>query len=136
MVLFAVVAGAAAAAAFPVSANFNFSISNSLTNQLMAHHNPPLIHDRAKKWMLPVATSSSRSITCRAAKETLVAATSDGVAPGVKMDSISDVTKVATIVITSVGTQMCDPRLKVVLQRMSAKPLCDLEFSWKKGREI
>jgi hypothetical protein len=59
--------------------------SSSATNQLIDHHKPPHMNDRTIKWTLYVARRRHSRRNCKQAKEALVATSSVGVGPGVKM---------------------------------------------------
>lgn len=79
---------------------------SSVTNQLMAHHNPALKKERITKCTLYVAIRRTRRTHCKAAKETFVATIKEGVGPGVNIELIRLVRKVA------IADVAADPHLR------------------------
>ena len=62
---------------------------------MIPHHSDPESTDSTTKWMEKVAIRSPRKVTCSAAKETFVARRREDVGPGVKMEVMRSVKKVA-----------------------------------------
>jgi hypothetical protein len=77
--------GALAFCRCPSESSLALAESSSATNQLIDHHKPPHMNDNTIKWTLYVARRRHSRRNCRQAKEALVATSSVGVGPGVKM---------------------------------------------------